>query len=138
MSLTHGEKTAVKITSVVVGIIVLSSAGGMYGCPQYNVYSSRLAGEAELAQASYSRQVRVQESQAKLDAAKLDAQTDTVRAGGVAAANKIIAEGLGGPEGYLRWKYIEMLEETASSPRQTVIYVPTEGNIPILEAEKRP
>lgn len=106
-------------------------------CPQYRVYSSRMDGEAELAQAEYSKRVAVQTAQAKLDASKLDAQTDAVRAQGVANANKILAESLGGPEGYLRWKYIEMLETTGNKGRD-VIYVPTEGNLPILEAGKRP
>lgn len=138
MALSQEGKTAVKIASVVLGIIVISSAGGMYGCPQYNIYSSRMAGEAELAQAQYSKQVAVQTAQAKKDSAELEAQTDVIRANGVASANKILAESLGGPAGYLRWKYIEMLQETAQSPHQSVIYVPTEATIPILEAGKRP
>ena len=130
-------------TSAVFGtggslLIVILLCLGLYGCPQYNVYTSRMAGEAELAQAEYSKRVAVQTSQAKLDAASLEAQADVVRADGIAKANKILADGLGGPEGYLRWKYIQMLEDTSSSPSKTVIYVPTEGAIPILEAGKRP
>ena len=118
----------------VIGVVCL----GLYGCPQYNVYSSRMSGEAELAGATYSKQVAVQTAQAKLDAAHLEAQTDVVRADGVAKANKILADSLGGPEGYLRWKYIEMLETTANSTSRSTIYIPTEGSIPLLEAGKRP
>lgn len=118
--------------------IVALLCGGLYGCPQYNVYTSRTAGEAELAQADFSKRIAVTTAQAKLDAASLDAQTDVARAKGVAQANQIIAEGLGGPEGYLRWKYIEMLQDTAGATGRTVIYVPTEGGLPILEAGKRP
>jgi regulator of protease activity HflC (stomatin/prohibitin superfamily) len=117
--------------------VVALLCAGLYGFPQYNIYSSRMAGEAELAQATYSKQVAVQTAQAKLDAAKLEAETDVTRAGGVAQANKILADGLGGPEGYLRWKYIQMLEDTASSASKTVIYVPTEAGLPILEAGRR-
>lgn len=120
-------------TLFVIALICL----GLYGCPQYNVYYSRMNGEADLAHATYSKQVAVQTSQAKLDASKLEAQTDAIRAQGVANANKILAESLGGPEGYLRWKYIEMLETTGNKGRD-VIYVPTEGNLPILEAGRRP
>lgn len=109
---------------------------GMYAYPQYSVYEQRLAGEAELARAEFSKRVMVQTAQAKLDSSRLDAQTDAVRAQGVANANKILAESLGGAEGYLRWKYIEMLETTAGKGRD-VIYVPTEANLPILEAGKR-
>jgi regulator of protease activity HflC (stomatin/prohibitin superfamily) len=117
--------------------IVILLCLGLYGCPQYNVYSSRMDGEAELAKAEYSKRVMVQTSQAKLDAASLEAQSDVVRAEGVAKANKILADGLGGPEGYLRWKYIQMLEDTSNSSSKTVIYVPTEATMPILEAGKR-
>jgi regulator of protease activity HflC (stomatin/prohibitin superfamily) len=115
-------------------LIVILLCVGLYGCPQYNVYSSRLAGEAELAQADAAKQVAVQSAKAKLDAADFLAQADIKRAEGVAKANKILAESLGGAEGYLRWKYIEMLEDTANSPGKTVIYIPTETTIPILEA----
>jgi len=52
-------------------------------------------------------------------------------------ANRIIADSLGGAEGYLRWRYIEMLENTSEGGRD-VIYVPTEAGLPILEAGKRP
>lgn len=117
--------------------LVVLICGGLYGCPQYYVYTSRLGGEAELAHAEYSKRVAVQTSQARLDSAKLEAQTDVARAEGVAKANKILAESLGGPEGYLRWKYIQMLEDTANAKGRDVIYVPTEANLPILEAGKR-
>ncbi len=41
------------ISSLVLGVLLLLciAAGGLYGCPQYNVYSARLAGEATLAEA---------------------------------------------------------------------------------------
>lgn len=118
------------ITVAVVGLLTL----GLWGCPQYNVYQQRLAGEAELSHAEYSKQVIVQTATSRLEAAKLEAQTDVVRAEGIAKANTIISHGLGGPEGYLRWLYIEMLKDTAQSPGKTIIYIPTEAGLPILEA----
>ena len=45
-----------------------------------------------------------------------------------------MAEGLGGPEAYLRWSYINMLQETAGQQGRQTIYVPTEAGMPILEA----
>lgn len=114
--------------------VVILLCGGLYGCPEYNVYSSKMAGEAELAQSEASKQVAVQAAKAKLDAASLLAQADVERARGVAQANDILQKQLGGPENYLRWKYIEMLEETAQSPGKTIIYIPTEGGLPVLEA----
>jgi regulator of protease activity HflC (stomatin/prohibitin superfamily) len=129
------SRTAI-IASVCVGVLALALL--MFTIPQYRVYSERLGGEAELAHAEFSKRIAVQTAQAKLDSAKLDAQTDIVRAEGVAKANKILAESLGGPEGYLRWKYIEMLDATAHNRGRDVIYVPTEGALPIFEAGKRP
>lgn len=124
-----------------IGFMILCIAivlgGLLFGCPQYNVYSKRMDGEAELAHAQYSKQVAVQTSQAKKDIAQLEADSDIIRAGGVAKANAILSNSLGGPEGYLRWKYIEMLETTANSESKSVIYVPTEAGLPILEAGKR-
>lgn len=114
----------------VVGVALL--CGGLYGCPQYNVYSSRMSGEATLAQAEYERQVQVREAQGKLDASKLLAQTEVNRAEGVAKANAIIGDSLKNNEAYLKYLWITDVAGGPSKP--TVIYVPTEGNIPILEA----
>lgn len=113
-------------------LVVLSVGGGMYGCPMYTVYSARLAGEAELAQAQQNRQIAVNEAQAKKDAAILLAEAEVERAKGVAAANAIIASGLGGPEGYLRYLWIQTLNDENNK----IIYVPTEANLPILEAAR--
>jgi len=120
-----------------LGTVVVGGAMfAMFALPQYSVYSNRLAGEAELAHAEFSKQVAVQTAKAKLEAAKLDAETAVVQANGIANANKILADSLGGPEGYLRWKYIEMLQETAGKG-QTTIYIPTEAGLPILEAARQ-
>ena len=117
-----------------IGVIAAGVIGvAMYAMPQYSVYSNRLAGEAELAHSEYSKQVAVQTAKARLEAAKLEAETDVVRAEGIAKANKIVADSLGGPEGYLRWKYIEMLNDTAGKGTST-IYIPTEAGLPVLEA----
>jgi regulator of protease activity HflC (stomatin/prohibitin superfamily) len=107
---------------------------GMVGCPQYAVYEQRLTGEAELARAQQNRQIAVNEAQAKMDAAKLLAQAEIERAKGVAGANAIISKGLEGNEAYLRYLWIN---EVAGKAQTSVVYVPTEAAIPILEAGKR-
>lgn len=118
------------VAALVLAAIV---AGCMYGCPQYSVYSSRTAGEAELAQAEYSKRVQVQDAQGKLDSAKLFAAAEVERAKGVAAANKIIGDSLRENEAYLRYLWINKLSESEGKGGQ-VIYVPTEAGLPILEA----
>lgn len=115
-------------------IVIMSTCGLLYGCPQYNVYSERLSGEAKLAEAESSRQIAVREAQAKNDAADLLAQAEVKRAGGVAKANEIIGKSLDGNEAYLRYLWIDKLD----SGKGQVVYVPTEAGLPILEAGKRP
>lgn len=105
----------------------------MWGCPQYSVYQQKLEGESELAKANFSKQVAVQEAKAKEESATYLANSEIARAKGVAAANKIIGDSLKDNESYLRWLWIEGLKEKGNE----VIYVPTEANLPILEAGKR-
>jgi regulator of protease activity HflC (stomatin/prohibitin superfamily) len=112
--------------------VIIIGGGLMYGCPQYNVYYSRLDGEARLARAESERQVQVRDAQGKLDAAGRLAQAEVERAKGVAEANKIIGSSLHDNEAYLKYLWINELGMNGKSP--TVIYVPTEANIPILEA----
>jgi flagellin-like protein len=126
-----GEGEFSIITSIVlVALIVI--AGGMYGCPQYAVYNQRLQGEAQLAHAQSSKEVAVAEAKAKMESASMLAQAEVERAKGVAEANKIIGESLKENEQYLRYLWINGLE----SNNPTVIYVPTEAGLPILEASR--
>jgi len=121
-----------------VGSLGVLVAGGlitlvMWGCPQYNVYHQRMSGEAALAEAESSKQIAVQSAKAKLESAKMLAEAEVERAKGVAAANKIIGESLAGHEEYLRYLWIVGLEN-GNPP--TIIYVPTEAGLPILEASR--
>lgn len=65
-----------QVIAVVLGLFLLLGAGGgaLVGCPRYNVYTSRLSGEAQLAEAESARQVTVRQAQADLDASRLRAQ----------------------------------------------------------------
>lgn len=120
-------------------IIVLAVVGALIliGLPTYNVYSKQMAGKAAYEQAVQDRRIRVLEAQAALDSARLTAQAEIERARGTNEANRIMAQSLGGPENYLRWSYIHMLEETAGKQGREVIYIPTEAGMPILEAGRR-
>lgn len=114
---------------IFLGLIVLS----MWGCPKYNVYHQRMEGEALLAHAQASKEVQVAEARAKMESAAMLAQADTIRAHGVARSNQIIGESLRNNENYLHWLWIDNIEKNP----QAVIYVPTEANLPILEAGRR-
>ena len=123
------------ITGIVIVCLVciLLIGGCMAGYPQYRVYEQRLDGEAELAKQTYAKQVAIQTAQAKKDSAGLLADAEVLRAEGVAKANKIIGDSLKGNEAYLRYLWIDNLE----NGNNRVIYVPTEAGLPILEAGKR-
>ena len=105
----------------------------LWGCPSYKVYSSRKNGEAELAQAQYSREVAVAEARAKKESAALLAEADTIRAHGIAASNQIIGRSLEGNPSYLQWLWIDELKQTQNQ----IIYIPSgQLGMPILEANR--
>lgn len=113
-----------------IGVILIGGSM-MYGCPQYSVYQQRLEGEAELAKSEYSKKVQIQDAEGRLASAQKLADAEVVRAGGVAKANAIIGDSLKGNEAYLKYLWIT---DVTQGKAPTIIYVPTEGNIPILEA----
>lgn len=130
-----GESEVPVLAYIILALFLIGGGTGgcMYGWPQYKVYEQRLAGESELAKANYSKQVAVQEAVAKRDASKMLAQAEVERAKGVAQANKIIGDSLKNNEDYLRYLFVNGLENTQNQ----IIYVPTEANLPILEAGRR-
>lgn len=86
-----------------------------------------------LAHAQSSKEVAVAEARAKMESATLLAEAEVARAKGVAQANQIIGESLKNNEAYLRYLWINDLGQNAG---KTVVYVPTEANLPVLEATR--
>lgn len=128
---TRGDAAITLIVLLVLGLIVLIG-GIMWGYPTYNVYQQRKAGEAMLAHAQASKEVAVAEARAKMESASLLAQAEVERAKGVAQANQIIGNSLKGNDSYLR--YLWITEVANNQQGKTVVYVPTEANLPLLEA----
>ena len=115
-------------------VFVIGSLWGInFGWKHYKLWSRAMDGQAELAEAEWTKKVAVEEAKAKQESAVYQAQAEVERAKGVAEANRIIADGLGGADGYLRYLYIDTLKDLNTS----IIYVPTEAGLPILEAGKR-
>ena len=125
------EEKRARLT-ILAGIIIIAFLCFLFGFPVYNVWASEQNGRAELAQAEYSKQVAVQTSLAKAQAAQYEAEAEVTRAGGVAKANQIIGDSLKGNEVYLRYLWINGLNEKQGD--KLVVYVPTEANLPIVEA----
>lgn len=126
--LVSTKAVIITVGSLIAGIGLLA-----FGIPRYNVWSAEMAGEAEYRQAEQNRRIAVLEAESKLDAAKSLAAAEVERAKGVAQANQIIGESLKGNESYLRWQWIQNLE----NGNNAVIYIPTEAGLPILESGKR-
>ena len=110
--------------------VIAALAAAMFILPQWNVWRADLEGQAALRRAENERKVLIEDAKARAEAASLLAEAEVARAKGVAEANTIIADGLGGAEGYLRYLWISKLGENG----QDVIYIPTEAGIPLLEA----
>lgn len=126
-----------------LAIVVGGGWGGCAGYKQYSVWSQSKDGEAELAKAEWSKRVAVEEAKARKDSAVMNAEAaleeakgkalaEIERAKGVAEANRIIGESLKGNDDYLRYLWIQGLNDGSSE----VIYIPTEANLPIMEANR--
>lgn len=115
------------------GIFLLFLIYGTFIDPYVNVWSQRQRGKAELAHAEYSRQIATCEALAKKESAKALAEAEVIRAEGVSKANRIIGDSLKGNESYLRYLWIDNM---SSSQDKTIVYIPTEASLPVLEAQR--
>lgn len=123
----------VVITLVVVILVGMFLFGSCYAYPKWRVWQQSLSGEAELRRQEFAKKIAIEEAKAKLESAALLAKAEVERSKGVAEANKIIGDSLKGNDAYLRYLWIQGLQDGTSE----VIYVPTEAQLPILEAGKR-
>lgn len=117
------------VLKIIAGIAIAGAvviAGLMAGMPQYNVYSARLDGEAIKAHAEGAKEAMVSQARAEKESAQL-------RAEAIAIVGKAAKEY---PE-YRQQEFIGAFAEAMHQGRiNQIIYVPTEGNIPILERRK--
>lgn len=99
--------------------------------PWYNVWSQEMEGKAEFAKAEQNRKIKIEEAKANLEAEKLNAQAEIERAKGAAEAIRI-------ENGSITPTYIQYLwvRQQSDLSDKTVIYVPTETNLPILESTR--
>lgn len=119
----------------VIFLLIVLIWGWKFANSQYQVYQAEqnkksriIDAEAELRAAEFQKRIAVEEALAQKDSAQDLADAEVIRATGVAEANKIIANSI--TDEYVRWLYVDQLDEIDGQ----IIYVPTEGAIPILEA----
>ena len=115
-------------------LVVVLIVWALFGMPMWRVWAQRKQGEADLQQAHKEQQIQVSKAQGRLDAATINKQAAIIEAEAVAAQIETIGQTLTKHDLYLKWQWIKMMEER---PESSVIYVPTEANLPILEAGKR-
>ena len=124
-------KVVLLFATLFLVIIVLLS----WVVPLVKPWWAEQTGKSELARAEQNRQIAILEAKAKADSAVLLAQAEVSRAEGVAKANKIIGDSLKENEDYLR--YLWITDVAGANVDKTVVYVPTETNLPILEASRQ-
>lgn len=127
-------KWFISITILVLGIILSL----MLGIPKYKVWSSNIAiekaqnyGKAEMAQAEQNRMIKIEEAKANLEAQKLNSEAEVERAKGMAKAIAIENGKL--TEMYIHYLWVRNIDKMDGDK----IYIPTEANMPILEARSR-
>ena len=118
---------------LVVGVLVLVAfcVSMAFIVPWYHVWSQEMEGKAEFAKAEQNRKIKIEEARANLEAEKLNAQAEVERAKGAAEAIKI-------ENGSITPAYIQYLwvRQQTNLSDKTVIYIPTETNLPILESTR--
>lgn len=119
------------LLAIASAVLFVGTGAVCWGIPQYKVYCRTQEGVAELQQAESNRKIITLEAQAKHESAKALAAAEVERAKGVAEANRIIGDSLSGNESYLHYLWIQSLDNSGH-----VIYVPTEANLPIMEASR--
>ena len=110
------------VIGVIVALVVIG--GLMFGVPWYRVWNAGMSGKAALMQAEQEKQIAVETAKAEVEAAKL-------RAEAIALVGKASQQY---PE-YRQQEFIGAFGEAIKSGQvEQIIYVPTEANIPIVEA----
>ncbi|WP_252108956.1 MULTISPECIES: hypothetical protein [unclassified Halomonas] len=105
-------------------VVILPLVIILWGVPQYRVYKQEMRGAAALAEARQERQILVEQARAEVEAA--EQRAEAIRIVGEAAQQF--------PE-YRNQEFIGAFAEALKrGDIEKIIYVPTEANIPIIEA----
>jgi len=117
---------------LIITTSVLFWALWLWGFPRYRVWFAHQKGLADLARAQNEQQIQVAHASGRLKAADLNKRAAIIEAEAVSKQIEVIGTNLKEHDLYLRWQWIKMMEERQGS----TIYVPTEANLPILEATR--
>lgn len=112
-----------EVKSLISALIVITvTVGGlMLGIPKYNAWRAKVAGQAELMKAEYTKRVLIETARAEYEAAELQASAIAI----VGQAAKDFPE-------YRHQQFIQMYGEALQNGHVQMIFVPTEANIPLI------
>jgi regulator of protease activity HflC (stomatin/prohibitin superfamily) len=141
-----GDLTIGNVFWFLIAIVIVANVWGIVGRPRWNVWLANQKGLADLAQAHQEglaslarakneQQIQIAQAQSRLDAATLNKRAAIIEAEAVSEQIKAIGSELSRHDLFLRWQWIKMMDD--GSADREIIYVPTEANLPILEAGKR-
>lgn len=122
---------AVAVMSLVLFIMLLVMGWKWIG-PKMALYKANTEKQQIIGEARARADAAKYEADRAVEVAIANASAERERAKGVADAQRTIAETIT-PE-YVQWLYVDQMDQMAASGKATIIYVPTEGGIPILEA----
>ena len=114
-------------SEVVIGLVIFFVVVFLAAAvPLWRVWQADLSGKASLARATQTRKIMVEQARAEVEAAKLRAEAISIV--GKAAADF--------PE-YREQEFMAAFGEALQSDKiEQIIYVPTEANIPVMEATR--
>lgn len=120
----RGEIGTGTVVMLLIVVCVLAIFGGMFAYPQYRVWQQGMEGQSRLARAQQERQILVTQAQAEKDAARLRAEAIEIMG---RAAQQF-------PE-YRQQEFMASFGEALREGNiSQIVYVPTEANIPVMEA----
>lgn len=116
------------------GVVVFLFIWFLFVQPILNIWLARKSGLATLAEAENAEKVAMMKANARLNAAKANKEAEIIEAEAVSLSIEKIGNSLEQNPSYNKWQWIKMMDR---DNEKSVIYVPTEANIPILEAGNR-
>lgn len=121
-------KLLTKIGGAALLVVLLIVGGCMAGMPRYNLYKAETAKRERIAEAKAESDAAQYTAEKQVEIAKADRAVREEEAKGIANATETINASLT-PE-YITWYFIDQLDNFEGQ----VIYVPTEGGVPVMEA----
>jgi ATP-dependent protease ClpP protease subunit len=110
--------------AAVLGIVILFALAS--GVRYYKVWSQEMIGKAKLAEAGQTRQIQIEQARGELEASKLRAE-----------AIQIMGEAAQRYPEYRQQEFMAAFGEALREGNiQQIVYIPTEANIPIMEANR--